>query len=141
MKLVRLSALRTGRLYPPPPPRKYSPTLVIIPFQKNPVNNIGFVLKSGSSSLGVSYLLELSDNDRIALSSVGRDSSVGIAPRYGLELQGIQFRCDFPHLTRPALGPHPASRTKGTVSLCRGYGSRGVARPPPPPSSADVKER
>ena len=38
---------------------------------------------------------------------VGRDSSVGIATRYGLDGQGIESRWgrDFPHPSRPALGP------------------------------------
>ena len=39
--------------------------------------------------------------------SRGRDSSVGIAIRYGLEGPGIESRWgrDFPHPSRPALGP------------------------------------
>ena len=38
---------------------------------------------------------------------VGRDSSVGIATRYGLDGPEIEFRWgrDFPHPSRPALGP------------------------------------
>ena len=38
---------------------------------------------------------------------VGRDSSVGIAATYGLDGQGIESRWvrDFPHPSRPALGP------------------------------------
>jgi hypothetical protein len=38
---------------------------------------------------------------------VGRDSSVGIAIRYGLDGPGIETRRgrDFPHLSTPALGP------------------------------------
>ena len=40
---------------------------------------------------------------------MGRDSSVGIATRYGLDGQGIESRWGgreiFPHLSRPALGP------------------------------------
>ena len=38
----------------------------------------------------------------------GRDSSVGIATRYGLDGPGIEWRWggrDFPHPSRPALGP------------------------------------
>ena len=40
-------------------------------------------------------------------SAVGRDSSVGIATRKGLDGQGIESRWgrDFPHPSRPALGP------------------------------------
>ena len=39
--------------------------------------------------------------------TVGPDSSVGIAIRYGLGGPGIEFRCgrDFPHRTRTALWP------------------------------------
>jgi hypothetical protein len=38
---------------------------------------------------------------------MGRDRSVGIATRYGLDGPGIEFRCrrDFLHLSRLALGP------------------------------------
>ena len=38
---------------------------------------------------------------------MGRDSSVGIATRYGLDGPGIESRWgrDFSHLSRPALGP------------------------------------
>ena len=37
----------------------------------------------------------------------GRDSSVGIATRYGLKGPGIESLCgrDFPHLSMPALEP------------------------------------
>ena len=37
---------------------------------------------------------------------MGRDSSVSIATRYGLDSTGIKSRWgqDFPHLSRPALG-------------------------------------
>jgi len=40
------------------------------------------------------------------LDTVGRDSSVGIATRYGLDGLGIESRWerDFPHPSRPALG-------------------------------------
>jgi len=41
------------------------------------------------------------------LPQVGRESSVGIATRYGLDGPGIECRWgrDFPHLSRPAVGP------------------------------------
>jgi len=38
---------------------------------------------------------------------MGRDSSVGITTRYGLDGPGVESRCvrDFPHPSRPTLGP------------------------------------
>ena len=74
---------------------------------------------------------------------MGRDSSVGIATRYGLEGPGIEFRCgrDFLQPSRQNPGPtQPPICTVGTESF------QGVARPRrgidyPPPSSAEVKER
>jgi len=49
----------------------------------------------------------------------GRDSSVGIATRYGLDGPGIESRLgrDFPQPSRPVLEAHPASYTKGTGSF------------------------
>jgi hypothetical protein len=49
---------------------------------------------------------------------VGRDSSVGIATRYGLDGPGIEYRWEraFPHPFTPVLG-HPASYTTGIGSL------------------------
>ena len=73
---------------------------------------------------------------------MGRDSSVGIATRYGLDGPGIESQCgqDFPHPYRPALGPTPASYTIGTGSF------PGVKRPGrgvdhPPLSSTEVEGR
>ena len=47
----------------------------------------------------------------------GRDSSVGIATRYGLDGPGIESRWwrDFPHPSTPALGPtqHPVQWVPG----------------------------
>jgi hypothetical protein len=58
---------------------------------------------------------------------VGRDSSVGIATRYGLDGPGIGFSA--PLQTGP--GAHPASYTMGTVSLFRvKRPGRGVEHPP-----------
>ena len=53
---------------------------------------------SHSNSINLSVILLL---------STGRDSSVGIATRYGLEGTGIECRWerDFPHLSRSDLGP------------------------------------
>jgi hypothetical protein len=72
---------------------------------------------------------------------MGRDSSVGIATRYGLDGKGIESRWgrDFPHPSRPALGP-----TQPHVQWVAGD-SRGVKRPgrglDHPLHSAEVKER
>jgi hypothetical protein len=70
---------------------------------------------------------------------VNRDISVGIATSYEPDDPGIESRCgrDFPHLSRPALGP-----TKPPVQWVPGH-SRGKERPgrdadPSPPSSAVV---
>jgi len=56
---------------------------------------------------------------------MGRDSSVGIAARYGREGQGTRSRRgrDFPHLSRPALGPTQPPVNGYRVSL------PGVKRP------------
>jgi len=42
---------------------------------------------------------------------VGQDIAAGIATRYGLDGPGIEYRCglDFPHPSRPALGPTQTS--------------------------------
>ena len=70
-----------------------------------------------------------------------RDSSVGIATRYGLDGPGIESRWgrDFPHPARSVLGPTQPPIQKGAGSFL------GVKRPGcgvehPPPSKADVKE-
>ena len=56
---------------------------------------------------------------------VGRDSSVGIMTRYGLDGPGIKSRWggDFQRLSRPALGP-----TKPPIQRVRGL-SREVKQP------------
>jgi len=73
---------------------------------------------------------------------VGRDSSVGIAIRYGLDSPAIEswWGRDFPHLSRPALRIYPASYTMVTGFL------PGVKRPGrgvdhPSPSRIKIKER
>jgi hypothetical protein len=60
-----------------------------------------------------SMILELSKEDRFKVNYAvlhvlcGPGSSVGIATGYGLDGRGIESRwgLDFPHLSRPALGP------------------------------------
>ena len=72
---------------------------------------------------------------------MGRDSSVGIATRYGLDGPGIESRWgqDYPHPSRPALGPTqlPIQWVPGLFS---GGKAAGAWRWPPTPSSAEVKE-
>ena len=70
---------------------------------------------------------------------VGRNSSVGMAIRYGLDGPGSESRWgrDFPHLSRSALGP-----SQPPVQWVPGFPG-GKVRPgrdadPPPPSSAVV---
>jgi hypothetical protein len=50
------------------------------------------------------------------LGTLGRDSSVGIETRYGLDVPGIESRRwrDFLHPSRPTLGAHSASHIIGT---------------------------
>jgi hypothetical protein len=69
---------------------------------------------------------------------MGRNSSIGIATRYGLDGPGIESRLGryFPHPSRPAQGP-----TQWVPCLSRGYSGRTVALTAPPPASPDVKER
>ena len=76
---------------------------------------------------------------------MGRDSSVGITTRYGLDGPGIESRWgggarfSVPVQTGP--GAHSASYTMGTGSFpgVKQRRGRGVDRPPP--SSAEVKEK
>ena len=73
---------------------------------------------------------------------VGRDSSVCIATRYGMDGPGIEswFGRDFPHLSRPTLGPTQPSMqwVPGSFPGVKRPG-RGVDHLSP--SSAEVKER
>ena len=72
----------------------------------------------------------------------GRDSSVGIATRYGLDDPGIESRWGtrFSATVQTVSGAHPASYTVGTGSLPEiKRPGRGVNHPPP--SSAEVEGR
>jgi hypothetical protein len=73
---------------------------------------------------------------------VGRDSSVGIATRYGLDGPGIESRWgrDFLHLSRPALGLTQPP-IQWVPALSRGQSGRGVALATHPTSSDELKER
>jgi hypothetical protein len=76
---------------------------------------------------------------RLLRSFGGPVSVVGIATGYGLDGPGIKsrWRRDFPHLSRPTLGP-----TQPTVqwvsSLSQGKERSGRDADPSPPSSAVV---
>ena len=70
---------------------------------------------------------------------VGRDSSVDIAARYGLDGPGIESRLGryFPHVSKPAKGP---THTISNGSFPEGKAA-GAWRCQPTPSSAEVKKR
>jgi hypothetical protein len=76
------------------------------------------------------------------ITNVGRDSSVGIATRYGLDGPGIesQWGRDFPHPSTPALASTQPP-VKGTGSFFQRAKRPGHGVDHPPPSSAEVKER
>jgi hypothetical protein len=68
--------------------------------------------------------------------NVGRDSSVGMETRYGLDGPGIEsiWGRDFPHTSRPTLGP-----TQLTVQRAPGIAAGAWRRPPT--LIAEVNER
>ena len=80
--------------------------------------------------------------NRLPWVEVGRDSSVGIATRYGLDSPGIEYQWawDLRHSSRPALGPTQPSIQR-VSGLLLGVKRPGGAVDHPPPSSAEVKER
>jgi hypothetical protein len=67
---------------------------------------------------------------------VGRDNSVGMATRYGLDGPGIECRWerDFPHASRPAVGPWYRVSFPGVKRQGRGFDHT-------PPSSAEVNKK
>jgi hypothetical protein len=70
-------------------------------------------------------------------SLAGRDSSVGIATRYGLDGPGIEYHWgqDYPRPSRPNLGP-TQSPVKWVPCVFFEGKAAGAWRWPPPPSSA-----
>ena len=73
---------------------------------------------------------------------MGRDSSVGIATRYGLDDKGIEsrWRARFSAPVQTGPGAHPASFTMGTGSF-PGVKRQERGADYPSPSSAEVKGR
>jgi hypothetical protein len=73
---------------------------------------------------------------------VGRDSSVGIATRYGLDGPGIesQWGRDFPHPSRPALGPTQPPIQWVSALFSWGYSGRSVALTTHPHLAQRLKE-
>jgi len=71
-----------------------------------------------------------------------RDSSVGIATRYGLDGPGIESRVGARFSATVQTGPraHPTSYTMGTGSV-PGVERLGSGVDHPPPSSAEVREK
>ena len=78
------------------------------------MNSCVLCVLTSRHSFGTPYLIQFSLANfsysylKLNLSLfVGRVSSVGIATSYGLDGPGIESRWgrDFPHLSRPALGP------------------------------------
>jgi hypothetical protein len=81
----------------------------------------------------------LSIDIRSSTSLRDRDSSVGIAPRYGLDGPVIEFRWGGGRFSAPVPtgpGAHSASCTRGTRGI-----AAGAWRSPTTPSRAEVKER
>jgi hypothetical protein len=71
----------------------------------------------------------------------GRDSSVGIATRYGLDGDRIPMATRFSASVQTGPGAHPASYTTGTGSFPGvNWSGRGMDHPHTTPS-AEVKER
>jgi hypothetical protein len=71
----------------------------------------------------------------------GRDSSVGIATRYGLGGPGIERRWGRDFLSRPEWPWGPPSLLYNVYRVFLGVKRPGRGCDHPPPSSAEVKER
>ena len=80
---------------------------------------------------------------QVGVSTVGRDSSVGLATRYDLDGPGIESRwgARFSAPVQTGPGAHSASYTMGTGSFLGGKAAGGRGVDHPPPSSAKVEGR
>jgi hypothetical protein len=90
----------------------------------------------------LSEILFIKHNVAINLTSVGQDSSVGMATRYGLDIPRIESSWwgSFPYLSRPAWGPPSLLYNVYQVSF-PGVKRLGRGIDHPPPLSVEVKER
>ena len=71
---------------------------------------------------------------------MGRNSSVGIATRYGLDVPGIESRWGGSSFSAPETQPASCAMDIPGILVVERPG-RGVDDPPTPTSSAEVKER
>ena len=85
----------------------------------------------------------LEEKRTVCMIICGPGSSVGIATGYGLDGPGIESRWgrDFPHLSRPALGPTPSPLYNGYRIFPGGKERPGRDANPSSPSSAVVKKK
>jgi hypothetical protein len=85
------------------------------------------------------WLLWQKEDMLFLLAISGPSSVVSIATSYGLDGPGIksQWEQDFPHLSRPALGPTQPS-VQWVPGIFRGKERPGRDADPSPPSSAVV---
>ena len=121
--------------------RHSAPPLALAPFRRCCRKHIHTVSSSRSLQFDFYFYKTkcLSLGDIVYVSPhltfcMGRDSSVGIATRYGLDRPGIESRWgrDFPHPSQTFRGAHPASYTKGTGSFPEGKAAGAWCWPPTP---------
>ena len=128
-----------GTLYPPPPPKPPS-RMVYLCRDISGQCVVMSVRILYSAVGGCSKRKTISRNEP----NWGRDSSVGIATRYGLDGPRIESRwgSDFPQPSRPVLGPtQPPVEWVPGLSWGQSDKRQGRGADHPPPSSAEVEGR
>jgi hypothetical protein len=154
MKVVRLSALRTGRLYPL---RKYpwysfvsvagvDPRAIVrleeLCQWKIPMTTSGIEREtSGSCRSRLNHRPMLTTATNLIYSACeGRDCSVGIATLYKLNVPGIEPRCRWDLPSRPDRPWSPSSLPHNGYRVFTGGKAAGGGVDHPTPTSAEVKE-